>query len=246
MARLPVPGGDSNAWGNVLNDFLLQAHDTSGALKSGSVGAGQITDGSLPQAKVQNLPADLAAKLDASTRGAANGVASLDGSTLVPFAQLPTGSTSTKVAIGNHNHAISTLSDYDNTSPATNGQVITWSAADVKFKPADLPAAPSPVTLTDASTIATDASLGTHFRVTLGGNRTLGNPTNPSDGQKIMWEFIQDVTGSRVITLDSAFAVGTDISSVTLSTLGGKRDFMGAVYNSITSKWYVIAFIKGY
>ena len=41
------------------------------------------------------------------------------------------------------------------------------------------------VTLTDAATIATDASLGNLFRVTLGGNRTLGNPTNPVDGQKV-------------------------------------------------------------
>jgi hypothetical protein len=105
---------------------------------------------------------------------------------------------------------------------------------------------PPPVTLTDAATIATNASLGNYFRVTLGGNRTLGNPTNPTDGQKVIWELIQDATGSRTITLGSAFALGTDISAVTLTTTASKRDFLGAVYNSTATKWYVIAFTKGY
>jgi hypothetical protein len=105
---------------------------------------------------------------------------------------------------------------------------------------------PPPVTLTDAATIATNASLGNSFRVTLAGNRTLGNPTNPTDGQRILWELIQDATGSRTITLDTAFALGTDISSVTLTTTANKRDFLGAVYNSTASKWYVLAFTRGY
>jgi hypothetical protein len=115
-----------------------------------------------------------------------------------------------------------------------------------KVPAGNLPVTLPPVALTDAATIATDASLGNHFRVTLGGNRTLGNPTNPTDGQKIMWELIQDGTGSRTITLGGAFTLGTEISSTTLSTAAGKRDFLGAVYNAGASKWYVIAFVKGY
>ena len=103
-----------------------------------------------------------------------------------------------------------------------------------------------PVALTDAATVATDASLGNHFRVTLGGNRTLGNPSNPTDGQRVIWELIQDGTGSRTITLDTAFALGTDITAVTLTTTASKRDFLGAVYNATLTKWLVIAFVKGY
>jgi hypothetical protein len=118
--------------------------------------------------------------------------------------------------------------------------------ASSKVPAANLPLTIPPVTLADAATLATDASLGNHFRVTLGGNRTLGNPTNTTDGQKIMWEFIQDGTGNRTITLGSAFALGSDISSVTLSTTAGQRDFLGAVYNASATKWYVIAFVKGY
>jgi hypothetical protein len=103
-----------------------------------------------------------------------------------------------------------------------------------------------PIALTDASTIATDASLGNYFRVTLAGNRTLGNPTNPIDGQKAVWELIQDATGTRTITLGTAFALGTTITAVTLTTTASKRDFMGAVYNSTAAKWFVIALSKGY
>lgn len=102
------------------------------------------------------------------------------------------------------------------------------------------------VTLTDAATIATDASQGNAFRVTLGGNRTLGNPTNMTDGQTAMWEIVQDATGSRTITLGSAFGLGTDISSVTLSTTAGKRDFLRATFNAATGKWYVLSFVRGY
>jgi hypothetical protein len=62
MARLPVPGSDDNTWGTVLNDYLSQSLDSTGQLKSGVVGASQVTDGALPQAKITNLVSDLAGK----------------------------------------------------------------------------------------------------------------------------------------------------------------------------------------
>ena len=33
MARLPVPGADNGNWGDILNDYLLQAHTSSGSLR---------------------------------------------------------------------------------------------------------------------------------------------------------------------------------------------------------------------
>src|SRR5690349_18132166 len=47
--------------------------------------------------------------------------------------------------------------------------------------------APGVVILPDAATIVVDASIGNDFRVTISGNRTLGNPSNPTDGQKIIF-----------------------------------------------------------
>lgn len=103
-----------------------------------------------------------------------------------------------------------------------------------------------PVTLTYAATTATDASLSNWFRVTLTGNVTLSNPTNPTDGQRVTWEIIQDATGSRTVSLDTQFAFSTDIPSYTATVTANKRDMLTAVYNSTATKWYVIAISKGY
>jgi hypothetical protein len=102
MSRLPTPGSDNGTWGDILNDFLLVSHDTGGTLKSGTVGDGQVS--AISQSKITNLVSDLAAKEATANKGAASGYASLDGSTKVPIAQIPTGVSGTTVALGNHTH----------------------------------------------------------------------------------------------------------------------------------------------
>lgn len=102
-----------------------------------------------------------------------------------------------------------------------------------------------PVVLTDAANIATDASLGNTFRVTLGGNRNLSAPTNPTDGQKAVWVFIQDGVGGRTLTFDAVFNFGV-FPTLVLSSPAGKRDFMGAIYNSANSQWNVVAYSVGF
>ena len=104
----------------------------------------------------------------------------------------------------------------------------------------------APAALTDAATIATDASLSCNFRVTLGGDRTLGNPTNAVDGQPLIWEITQDGAGNRLLSLDTKFAFGTDVTGITLSTTAGKTDFLVAIYNSTADKFRVVDFVKGY
>lgn len=104
----------------------------------------------------------------------------------------------------------------------------------------------APVNLTDAATITTDASLSNQFRVTLGGNRTLGNPTNGFDGQVVMWSVKQDPTGGRTLALDTKFRLGTDITTVVLSTTAGKTDKLGAQYNQADDRWDVVSFVRGY
>src|ERR1044071_9776523 len=98
MARLPVPGSDDGLWGEVLNEFLSQAHTASGQLKPDSVGASQlqdgavaaaVSDGSITQAKVQDLVSDLAATEKTTNKGTANGYAPLDATGKVPSANLP-------------------------------------------------------------------------------------------------------------------------------------------------------------
>lgn len=73
------------------------------------------------------------------------------------------------------------------------------------------------VTLTDASTIAVDASLGNNYFIVLGGARILGVPTNPVAGQTGVISVMQDITGGRTLayTWPWQFAGGT---APTLST----------------------------
>lgn len=44
MARLPVPGSDNGAWGDVLNEFLSVEHNTNGTLKETGTLAGKANN----------------------------------------------------------------------------------------------------------------------------------------------------------------------------------------------------------
>jgi hypothetical protein len=110
--------------------------------------------------------------------------------------------------------------------------------------------ATAPVTVTWASTTTIDASTGNHFRITLAGATTLGIPTNPTDGQHIIVEAIQDGTGGRTLTLittgTGAFNVTTGITgAITLTTTAGTRSYLGATYRSAGTRWDVLAFGTG-
>jgi len=100
--------------------------------------------------------------------------------------------------------------------------------------------------LTDAVNITTDASLANTFTVTLGGNRTLANPTNPTNGQKCSWLLKQDGTGNRTISFGTAWKFGTDLTFIALSTSAGSVDYIGAIYSGTSSTWNVVAFMRGF
>tara|TARA_R100001591_G_scaffold5235_2_gene11604 strand:- start:986 stop:1891 length:906 start_codon:yes stop_codon:yes gene_type:complete len=82
----------------------------------------------------------------------------------------------------------------------------------------------TPVTLTDAASIAVDFATGTNFVVSLGGNRTLENPSNAVAGQTGHIYVIQDGTGSRTLAFGNAYnfvggtapTMSTSINSVDL------------------------------
>lgn len=99
-------------------------------------------------------------------------------------------------------------------------------------------------TLTDAATIFVDASFSNNFRVTLGGNRTLANPSNLVDGQILNFRFKQDATGGRLLGFDTKykFAGGT---APTASTAANARDFMSCIYDGAEDVMYC-SFNKGY
>jgi hypothetical protein len=106
-----------------------------------------------------------------------------------------------------------------------------------------------PFALTDATTIAVDASKSSYFRVTIAGNRTMGVPSNPTDGQMIMFEIKQDTTGSRTITWSPStggYEWGSTVTVPTLTTTASKTDYVGFIYNSTANVWRGIAYALGY
>lgn len=95
-------------------------------------------------------------------------------------------------------------------------------------------AAGAHVALTDAATVAVDMSLGINFSLTIGGNRTLGNPTNPKVSQCGVIVITQDGTGSRTLAYGTnwEFAGGT---APVLSTAAGTKDLLHYEVLSATS-----------
>ena len=106
--------------------------------------------------------------------------------------------------------------------------------------------APAVVSLSDAATIAVNASLGNDFRVTIGANRAMGNPANPADGQKITFQITQGSAGSATITWGSAYSFATSLPAPTLSTTAGQTDLLCFIYNAAKGKWLLAAFVNGF
>ena len=95
----------------------------------------------------------------------------------------------------------------------TNGQVVTGGVRGAI------------TTLNDAATIEVDLDDNCHYKVQLGGNRTLGNPTNAVEGQTGFIEVEQDSSGSRTLSFGSNYRfVGG--SAPTLTTTASARDVL--------------------
>ena len=92
-------------------------------------------------------------------------------------------------------------------------------------------------TLTDGATITPDLATGNFFTVTLGGNRTLGNPSNKVPGQAGTIFVVQDGTGSRTLAYDTdwEFAGSAATNAPTLTTTASAVDRIDYVVRSATS-----------
>lgn len=102
MARLPQPAGDDGTWGNILNDYLSQAHNIDGTIKNGVVTDATISSSAaISQTKIASLTTDLATTEKTANKGVASGYAPLNSSLQVPVANLPIGTTGATITIGN-------------------------------------------------------------------------------------------------------------------------------------------------
>ena len=89
-------------------------------------------------------------------------------------------------------------------------------------------------TLTDGATVTPDFAASNNYTLTLGGNRTIANPTNLTAGQSGSIFLVQDGTGSRTAAWGSYwdFAGGT---APTLTTTASAVDRIDYVVRSSTS-----------
>ncbi|MFC0219223.1 DUF2793 domain-containing protein [Pseudochelatococcus lubricantis] len=95
------------------------------------------------------------------------------------------------------------------------------------------------VTLTDAATVAIDAAAGDKFRLTASGTRTLGKPTNLTDGVRFLLRVIN--SAATTLTLNAAYAPLSG-SVPALRTGAGQGNTFDCVYDAAADKifyaWY--------
>jgi hypothetical protein len=90
-------------------------------------------------------------------------------------------------------------------------------------------------TLTDGATITPDFALANNFSVTLGGNRTLANPSNLTAGQSGSIFIVQDGTGSRTLAYGTQydFIGGTAPTLTTTASAIDRIDYVVRTTGSI-------------
>tara|TARA_R110000764_G_scaffold52333_1_gene114141 strand:- start:71 stop:1216 length:1146 start_codon:yes stop_codon:yes gene_type:complete len=89
--------------------------------------------------------------------------------------------------------------------------------------------------LSDGANISVDLSTNNHFSVTLGGNRTLDNPTNIVAGTSGSFFITQDGTGSRTLAYGSHFdfAGGTAPTLSTAASAVDRIDYIARTTSSL-------------
>jgi len=236
---------------NVADGATANASDAAlrdRATHTGTQAAGTITglaavatSGSATDITVGTLPA---ARFNDTAHGARAGGTLHANAVAAGAAGFMTGADKTKldgVATGaTANSADATLLARANHTGTQAQSTVTGLVADLTAK-AGLATAQNftaaqgttPVGLTDAANIATNAALSNNFTVTLAGNRTLDNPTNVVAGRTYTWVVTQDGTGSRTLAYGTAFDFpgGT---APTLSTAANSVDMVVGLAISTT------------
>lgn len=211
-----VPSSGSLTQGELavnVTDKKLYTKDSGGTvveltgLKSADIGV-----------SVQAYDADLAAVAGLSS----NGIVARTGS----------GTASARTITGTTNVITVTNGDGVSGNPTlTVGSLVARTDTAQSFSAAQRGAINA---LTDGATITPDFAVANNFSVTLGGNRTLANPSNLTAGQSGSIFITQDGTGSRTLAYGSYydFIGGT---APTLSTAANAVDRIDYIVRSSTS-----------
>jgi len=104
------------------------------------------------------------------------------------------------------------------------------------------------VTLADATSITIDCDttdLAKQANTQAAGTLTINAPTGtPVDGQKIMLRLTS--TNIQTFSWNAIFGGSTDMVLPATSSGSGKEDYIGFIYDTISTKWHLIAKSFGY
>ena len=103
---------------------------------------------------------------------------------------------------------------------------------------------PGVTTLVGTSGFDVDAEASREFALTLTENAILNNPTNATDGMKLLVKIKQDGTGNHVLSLDTQYKEGDLAFSIT--ALSGASTYAGFQFDNSVTQWNLIALQGGF
>ena len=238
---------------------------TAGEIQEVQVATDMIADDAVTYAKMQHTAT--ANRLLGAAAAGAIGETQVQSAMIIDDVALGGNPTTTTQTAGNNTTRVATTAFVttavgavntdlvNDTSPQLGGnldvngnQIVSASNGDISIQPngtgtVEVKRASSALnTLTDAATIAVDLSLANNHTVTLGGNRTLGNPTNAEPGQTGSIFIVQDGTGSRTLTPAANWHFAKGGAHPTFSTAANAVDRIDYIVRTSTSIHCVATF----
>jgi hypothetical protein len=238
---------------------------TAGEIQEVQVATDMIADDAVTYAKMQHTAT--ANRLLGAAAAGAIGETQVQSAMIIDDVALGGNPTTTTQTAGNNTTRIATTAFVttavgavntdlvNDTTPQLGGnldvngnQIVSASNGDISIQPngtgtVEVKRASSALnTLTDAATIAVDLSLANNHTVTLGGNRTLGNPTNAEPGQTGSIFIVQDGTGSRTLTPAANWHFAKGGAHPTFSTAANAVDRIDYIVRTSTSIHCVATF----
>ncbi len=238
---------------------------TAGEIQEVQVATDMIADDAVTYAKMQHTAT--ANRLLGAAAAGAIGETQVQSAMIIDDVALGGNPTTTTQTAGNNTTRVATTAFVttavgavntdlvNDTSPQLGGnldvngnQIVSASNGDISIQPngtgtVEVKRASSALnTLTDGATIAVDLSLANNHTVTLGGNRTLGNPTNAEPGQTGSIFIVQDGTGSRTLTPAANWHFAKGGAHPTFSTAANAVDRIDYIVRTSTSIHCVATF----
>ena len=238
---------------------------SAGEIQEVQVATDMIADDAVTYAKMQHTAT--ANRLLGAAAAGAIGETQVQSAMIIDDVALGGNPTTTTQTAGNNTTRIATTAFVttavgavntdlvNDTTPQLGGnldvngnQIVSASNGDISIQPngtgtVEVKRASSALnTLTDGATIAVDLSLANNHTVTLGGNRTLGNPTNAEPGQTGSIFIVQDGTGSRTLTPAANWHFAKGGAHPTFSTAANAVDRIDYIVRTSTSIHCVATF----